>query len=68
MTNPRKIKYEFYANDIREAATDAALQSGLTGLAEYLRIALAFIVETGRLPAEFEGRRSIHKVGRPRER
>ena len=52
--------------DVRLALAEAAVNVGLTGAAEYLRIAAGYLVESQTLPPQFAGRRSVMKTGRPR--
>jgi len=47
--------------------TEAALKVGLTGAAEYMRIAAVYLVEHQALPAEFVGRRAAIRTGRPQK-
>ena len=52
--------------DLKVALTDAAIKVGLTGAAEYVRIAASYLVENQTLPPQFVGRRFVLRIGRPR--
>ncbi len=62
----RKTHYHFATSpEAKRAANAAAYEAGLTCAAEYMRIALEYLVEHKAIPAEFKGRRAVMKVGRP---
>lgn len=47
--------------DITDEANAAAYRLGLTGAAEFFRIAARHLIENKPMPVEFHGRRSIMK-------
>ncbi|MDM0074418.1 hypothetical protein QTH90_08500 [Variovorax sp. J2P1-59] len=53
------------SQEAKRAANAAAYEAGLTCAAEYMRIALEYLVEHKSIPEEFKGRRAVMKVGRP---
>lgn len=58
--------YKFYLaipNDLSRP-DDVAMELGLSSATEYVRIALEYLVQNRRIPAEFVGKRSIARRGR----
>ena len=54
-----------FPEELRAALTDAAIKVGLTGAAEYVRVAAFYLIEHQELPPQFVGRRAVMRTGRP---